>query len=68
MSFEYPYLFWILIVPFLIFAFLILTNKESVERVFSKDILERLSVDRGGLPNRLRSLIMLSAIFFDVSN
>ncbi len=64
MSFEYPYLFWILIVPFLIFAFLILTNKESVERVFSKDILERLSVDRGGLPNRLRSLIMLSAIFF----
>jgi len=38
MSFANPYIFLVLIIPFILFAWLVLTNKDGVERVFSKKI------------------------------
>ncbi len=64
MSFANPYIFFILIIPFIIFAFLVLTNKEGAERVFSKKVLERIKVEGSGLSNRIRNSILFLAIFF----
>jgi len=64
MSFEHPYLFFLLIIPFAIFAFLVLTNKEGIERVFSKKVLERIKVEGDGLGNRARNALFFIAIFF----
>ena len=64
MSFANPYIFFILIVPFIAFAFLVLTNKEGAERVFSKQVLERIKVEGSGLSNRIRNSILFLAIFF----
>jgi len=64
MSFVYPYFFWIMVVPFVLFVFLVLTNKEKVARVFDKKVLERLRVEGNTIPMKLRNLIVFSAIFF----
>ena len=64
MSFANPHIFFLLLIPFAIFAFLVLTNKEGVERVFSKEVLDRIRVDNGALDNRLRNLVFFIAIFF----
>jgi len=64
MSFEHPYLFLLLIVPFVLFAFLVLTNKEGIERVFSKKVLERIKVEGDGLSSRGRNALFFMAIFF----
>jgi len=64
MTFVYPQLFWVLIVPFVIFAFLIVTNKERLSRIFDPKVLERLSADSESLPLRVRNIILLTAIFF----
>jgi len=63
MSFEHPYLFFMLFVPFFAFAYLVLTNKDGVERVFSKDVLERIKVEGGGLSNRVRNILFFVSIF-----
>ncbi len=64
MSFVYPYLFWVMIVPFTVFAFLVLSNKDKISRVFDDRVLERLRVDGDALPVKIRNLVMLTAIFF----
>ena len=64
MSFVYPYFFWIMIVPFMLFVFLVLTNKEKFARVFDEKILERLRVESDAIPAKLRNLILFVAIFF----
>ena len=64
MSFVYPYFFWVMIVPFILFVFLVLTNKEKVARVFDEKVLERLRVESDAIPAKLRNLIVFSAIFF----
>lgn len=64
MSFANPYIFFVLMLPFAIFALLVLTNKEGAERVFSKSILERIKVGGSGLSNRVRNSILFLAIFF----
>lgn len=61
--FVYPYLFWILVVPFIIFAILISTNKDKIERLFSIDMLKILEVNSGYLPIRVRNIVFFSAIF-----
>jgi len=63
MEFMYPYLFWILIVPFVIFAFLISTNKEKLSRIFDEKVLQRLSASDESIPLQLRNIIMFAAIF-----
>jgi len=64
MSFANPYIFLVLIIPFILFAWLVLTNKDGVERVFSKKVLDRIRVNREGLSNRGRNALFLSSIFF----
>ncbi|AKF24304.1 von Willebrand factor A [Sulfurovum lithotrophicum] len=64
MEFVNPYLFWILLVPFVLFAFLISTNKERLSRIFDEKVLTRLTASSEGMPLRLRNIIMFAAIFF----
>jgi Ca-activated chloride channel family protein len=64
MSFVHPYLFWILIIPFILFAFLISTNKERLSRIFDEKVLARLSATDETIPLMLRNMIMFAAIFF----
>ena len=63
MSFENFYLMLLLLLPFLLFAFLVLTNKEGLERVFSQEVIERIRVEGSGLSFRVRNGILLGAIF-----
>jgi len=64
MEFVNPYLFWIFIVPFVLFAFLISTNKERLSRIFDEKVLTRLSAANEGIPLMLRNIVMFAAIFF----
>ena len=64
MEFVNPYLFWILVVPFVVFAFLISTNKERLSRIFDAKVLERLSATDESMPLMLRNVIMFLALFF----
>ncbi|ADV45547.1 vWA domain-containing protein [Nitratifractor salsuginis] len=63
MEFVYPQFFWVMIVPFVIFAFLVTTNRDKVARVFSEQVLERLRADSETLPNSLRNLVLFTAVF-----
>jgi Ca-activated chloride channel family protein len=64
MEFVYPQFFWVMMVPFTIFVFLVITNRDKVSRIFSKEILRRLRVDSQTMPNYLRNIILFLAIFF----
>ena len=64
MEFVNPYLFWILVVPFVVFAFLISTNRERLSRIFDAKVLERLSATDESMPLMLRNVIMFLALFF----
>jgi Ca-activated chloride channel family protein len=64
MSFENAILMLLLLVPFTLFAILVLTNKEGVERVFSKEVLERIKVEGSGISNRARNIIFFISILF----
>ena len=64
MEFVNPYLFWIMIVPFVIFAFLISTNKEHLSRIFDEKVLKRLTAGDESIPLMLRNVILFFAIFF----
>ncbi len=63
MTFVHPYLFWILIVPFILFAFLITTNKEHLSRIFDEKVLKRLSAADESMPVVVRNVLMFVAIF-----
>jgi len=63
MHFVHPQFFWVMIIPFLIFVFLVVTNRDSVSRVFSDKVLERLRADSESLPNSLRNLVLFAAVF-----
>jgi len=63
MSFVNPQFFWTLIVPFVIFAFLISTNKERLARIFDEKVLKRLSATDESMPMAVRNILMLLALF-----
>ena len=63
MEFVNPYLFWIFMVPFVLFAFLISTNKERLSRIFDEKVLARLSASDESMPLMLRNVLMFAAIF-----
>lgn len=63
MSFVYPQLFWALIVPFIVFAVLISTNKERLSRIFDEKVLKRLSAADESMPLVVRNVFMFVAIF-----
>lgn len=63
MTFVNIQFFWGLIVPFVIFAFLISTNKERLSRIFDEKVLKRLSATDESMPMVVRNMLMLLAIF-----
>jgi len=63
LEFVNPYLFWILIVPFVLFAFLISTNKERLARIFDEKVLARLRASDESMPVLLRNILMFVAVF-----
>jgi len=63
MEFVNPYLFWIMIIPFVLFAFLISTNKERLARIFDEKVLARLSATDESMPLMVRNIAMFFAIF-----
>ena len=64
MNFVNPQFFWVMIVPFVILAFLISTNKERLSRVFDEKVLKRLSATDESMPMMVRNVLMFLAIFF----
>ncbi len=63
MSFVNPQLFWILILPLIVFSFVILRHKSAVTSVFSEEVLKRLSVGDDTLPLVVRNTLLLLSIF-----
>jgi len=63
MTFVNPQFFWVMIIPFVIFAFLISTNKERLSRVFDEKVLKRLSAADESMPMLVRNILILMAIF-----
>ncbi len=63
MSFVNPQFFWAMIVPFVLFAFLISTNKERLSRVFDEKVLKRLSAADESMPMVVRNILMFIALF-----
>lgn len=64
MNFEHPFLFFLLIIPTLIFAYLVLTNKNGVERVFPAKILQYIKVENAHLSTRARNVLLFLSAFF----
>ncbi len=63
MSFVNPQFFWVMIIPFIILAFLISTNKERLSRVFDEKVLKRLSAADESMPMTVRNILIFLAIF-----
>lgn len=63
MVFLNPQFFLVLIIPFTIFAFLILTDKDKLSRIFDTKVLERLNANRDALPLVVRNSLLLLSIF-----
>lgn len=64
MSFVNPQLFFILILPLLVFSFVILRHKQTTTKVFAPEVLKRLSSGDDGFSMLGRKIMMLLAIFF----
>lgn len=63
MEFVNPQFFWVLVVPFVILAILMSTNKERLSRVFNEKVLKRLSASDESIPLRVRNMVMFLSIF-----
>ena len=64
MTFVNPQLFYLLILPLVIFSFVILRHKGSVTSVFNEEVLKRLSLGDDSLPLVIRNSFMLVGVFF----
>ncbi len=62
MSFIHPYLMGLMLIPFVIFAALVLTNREGAARIFSSEALRRLRVEGDVLPLRARNTMLLLSV------
>ncbi len=63
MTFVHPYLFWGLMIPFVIFAVLMSTNKDRLSRLFDEKVLARLSVGSDAVPAIVRNILIFAAVF-----
>jgi len=52
-----------MIIPFGLFVFLVVTNKDTIARVFSDKALERLRINGDVLPDAARNLIIFASVF-----
>ena len=66
MSFVNPQFFWVMIVPLIVLAFLITTNKERLSRVFDEKVLKRLSAADESMPLSVRNILLFIALFLMV--
>ena len=64
MTFVNPQLFFLLIVPLLVFSIVIFRHKSSMTSVFNEEVLKRLSVGDDALPLPIRNALMLLALLF----
>jgi Ca-activated chloride channel family protein len=62
-EFVHPYLFWGLVIPFVIFAALVSTNKDRLSRLFDEQVLARLSAGSDAVPMKVRNLLIFTAVF-----
>jgi len=68
MNFLYPEVFYMMLIPLILLIVLVLTSKNSMERYFSKDILEKLSVGGKVLTTNTRNgLFFVTLILFIVA-
>jgi len=63
MSFVSPHLFFILLLPLVIFAIVILRHKQNVQEVFSEEVLKRLRIGDNSLGVNARNAVLLMGIF-----
>ena len=61
--FVHPYLFWGLVIPFVVFAILVSTNKDRLSRLFDEQVLARLSAGSNAVPTVVRNVLIFAAIF-----
>ncbi len=66
MSFVNPQFFWVMIVPLIVFALLITTNKERLSRIFDEKVLQRLLAADESISLRARNLLLFTALLLMV--
>jgi len=64
MSFVHAELFWILILPIVLFSFFILRHKDNLLHIFDELTLKRLSIGDNSISMMARNTLMLLALFF----
>lgn len=62
MTFVHPQFFWAMVIPLIVFTYLILTHKDRFLQIFDEKVLERLSAGDDSLPLVWRNLLMILAI------
>lgn len=68
MNFLYPEVFYMMLIPLLLLIVLVLTSKNNMEKYFSKDILEKLSVGGKSLDKNTRNgLLFFTLILFIIA-
>ncbi len=64
MTFVNPQFFWFMVIPLVIFTYLILTHRDNFLQIFDEEVLKRLSVGDDSLPLVWRNLLLILSIFF----
>jgi Ca-activated chloride channel family protein len=68
MSFLYPEVFYMMLIPLVLLIVLVLTSKNNMEKYFSKDILDKLSVGGKTLDKNTRNgLLFFTLVLFIVA-
>eukprot|EP01156_Anaeramoeba_ignava_P006818 Anaeramoba_ignava/a349666_24.p1 GENE.a349666_24~~a349666_24.p1 ORF type:complete len:587 (-),score=43.29 a349666_24:1962-3722(-) len=67
MSFLYPNVFFMMLIPLILLIVLILTNKDNMEKYFSKDILKKLAVGKKGLDKNTRNGLFFAVLVLFIS-
>ncbi len=64
MRFLYPEFIYLMLIPAALLFYLISTNKDRLERIFSKDVLNRLRIDGDSLGRRGHNTLAFVTFFF----
>ena len=64
MDFLYINVLYFMLIPFFILAYLISSQKDSFEKLFSKEIIENLRVTNQGMSKNSRNILFFASIFF----
>ncbi|WP_157840855.1 tetratricopeptide repeat protein [Halarcobacter anaerophilus] len=62
MQFLYPNVLFLMLVPVLLLMFLIITNKDSFQKYFSKEILSKLSIANKYMGKTTRNIILFLSL------